>query len=109
MDQASTPDPEIYGFLQEIWRRHLPSTHARLDLLEDAIRTTVEGSLAETQRAEAQSTAHKLSGNLGMFGHIEAGEIASEIEHIFKHPTPDKFPRLVSFMQRLRSLLAPHL
>lgn len=109
MDRTSTPDPEIYGFLREIWQRHLPSTRARLDLLEDAIRTTLDGGLVENVRVEAQSAAHKLSGNLGMFGHIEAGEVASEIEHIFKQPTPEKFPHLVSFMQRLRSLLAPHL
>ncbi|QNI38296.1 Hpt domain-containing protein [Edaphobacter albus] len=109
MDQASTPDPAIHSFLQEIWQRHLPSTRARLDLLEDAIRTMLNGNLAEAMRAEAQSAAHKLSGNLGMFGYIEAGEAASEIEHIFKQPTPEKLPHLVSFMQQLRSLLAPHL
>jgi HPt (histidine-containing phosphotransfer) domain-containing protein len=109
MDQPSTPDPEIYGFLREIWQRHLPSTRARLDLLADAIATATDGPLRETMRAEAQSAAHKLSGNLGMFGHLEAGEAASEIEHIFKQPTPENIPHLLPLMQKLRSLLASHL
>lgn len=109
MDQTSHPDPEIHSFLQELWQRHLPATRARLDLLEDAVRMTLNGSLNESIRAEAQSAAHKLSGNLGMFGHLEAGEAASEIEHIFKQPTSEALSDLARFMQRLRFLLAPNL
>ncbi|HMF53737.1 MAG TPA: Hpt domain-containing protein [Edaphobacter sp.] len=110
MNPTSThSDPEIHALLQELWQRHLPSTRERLEVLENAVRDSAEGKLDETHRAEAQSAAHKLSGNLGMFGHKQAGEIAGEIEHLFKASGPDKVSRLNSLMQELRELLAPHM
>jgi HPt (histidine-containing phosphotransfer) domain-containing protein len=109
MNQTSQPDSELHSLLQDLWRRHLPATRERLDQLEKAIRIAAAGDLAENQRAEAQATAHKLSGNLGMFGYTEAGEAASEIEHLFKGPTPKTIPALRDHMLRLRTLLAGHL
>lgn len=109
MDQASQPDSELHSLLHDLWKRHLPATRERLDQLEKAIRVVTAGDLAENERAEAQSTAHKLSGNLGMFGYTEAGEVASEIEHIFKGPTPKTIPALRDYMMRLRTLLAGQL
>lgn len=109
MNQSSHPDPEIFVLLQELWQRHLPSTRERLDLLENAVRMAFAGQLDESNRIEAQGVAHKLSGNLGMFGYKEAGEVASEIEHLFKTFIPETTSELAENMQHLRQLLAAYL
>lgn len=109
MNQIPHPDPQISELLQELWLRHLPSTRERLDLLDNAAQMAADGCLDRTSQLEAQSIAHKLSGNLGMFGYKEAGEIASDIEHTFKAPTPQAIALLGENMRRLRELLASHL
>jgi len=109
MNQDSNPDTEIRALLQELWQRHLPSTQERLDLVKSAVEAASAGHLEEAVRAEAQAAAHKLAGNLGMFGHKEAGEVASEIEYILKTYTPTSVPSLVTFEQQLHQLLASYL
>jgi HPt (histidine-containing phosphotransfer) domain-containing protein len=109
MNPSSHPDPDLFALLQDLWKKHLPSTRERLDLLNHAVQMAVDGHLDETVRAEAQSVAHKLSGNLGMFGFKEAGEIASEIEYTFKAPTPQDAVVLTEQLRRLRELLASQL
>jgi HPt (histidine-containing phosphotransfer) domain-containing protein len=108
-----SPNPnaevEIKALLAELWQRHLPSTRERLDTLDRIALSVSANQLDEAARAEGQSVAHKLAGNLGMFGHPAAGEIASEIEQIFKAPTPETLIRVASLVQRLRQTLAPHL
>jgi HPt (histidine-containing phosphotransfer) domain-containing protein len=108
--QTSTQSvAEIQQLLDELWQRYLPSTQARLDILDRAVKVCTETGLDEETRAEAQSAAHKLSGNLGMFGHKEAGEVAGSIEHIFMEYSQDKASNLEGLMQRLHSLLQPHM
>jgi hypothetical protein len=41
-----------------------------------------------------------------MFGHHQAGSIASQIEHILKAPTPQTLPLLADLVQDLRGTLA---
>jgi HPt (histidine-containing phosphotransfer) domain-containing protein len=106
---SDTPDAEIQALLQDIWKRHLPQLMERLDLLERAANTAAASTLSEAERVEAQSAAHKLSGNLGMFGHEQAGDTASQIEQILKTPTPEKFAELPSLIETLRKSLAPYL
>jgi HPt (histidine-containing phosphotransfer) domain-containing protein len=109
MTPISQPDPEIFALLEDLWKRHLPATRERLDLLQQAVQMAVAGTLDETKRDEAQTVAHKLSGNLGMFGYKEAGEIAGEIEHRFKTLAPSATNELSTYMQRLREALDGHL
>jgi HPt (histidine-containing phosphotransfer) domain-containing protein len=106
---ANHADAEISALLADLWQRHLPSTHERLNLLDHAALAAAAGRLDEPGRAEAQSVAHKLAGNLGMFGHGQAGSVASEIEHILKEPTPETLSQLAALARRLRHTLEPHL
>ena len=106
---STQPDAEIQALLDDLWKRHLPSLVERISLLESAAAEAASGSLPEPTRAEAQSVAHKLAGNLGMFGHHEAGEIASRIEQILKSPAPDTLAALAPLAAHLRGQLAPHL
>lgn len=105
---TNTPDAEIQTLLEDIWKRHLPQLLERLDLLKRVSETAASSTLPEEQRAEAQSVAHKLAGNLGMFGHNHAGDIAGQIEQIFKKPTPEKFAELRCLVETLRESLRPH-
>ncbi len=109
MNPTTHPETEINELLGELWQRYLPSTQERLEVLAQAVRICGEGNLDEAARAEAQAAAHKLSGNLGMFGHKEAGEVAGSMEHIFIEFSQDKAARLDGLMQRLCALLEPHL
>ncbi|WP_260705356.1 Hpt domain-containing protein [Edaphobacter flagellatus] len=102
-------DTEINALLADLWKRHLPSMHERLKTLDRAALLAAAGRLAENERAEALSTAHKLAGNLGMFGYKLAGSVASEMEHILKEPTPETLGHLAALARRLRHTLAPHL
>ena len=46
------------------------------------------GTLDEPTRVEALGIAHKLAGSLGMYGYQQGTEVASQMEHILKSPTP---------------------
>jgi HPt (histidine-containing phosphotransfer) domain-containing protein len=105
---SNTSDAEIQALLADLWKRHLPQLIERLTLLEQAAHSGI-ASLSEEQRAEAQSTAHKLAGNLGMFGHKQAGDTASQIEQTFKNPTPETLAALPALVAQLREALAQHL
>ena len=100
---------EIETLLADLWQRHLPTLHRRLAILERAATAASTGVLAEAVCAEALSIAHKLSGNLGMFGYQQAGDIASEIEQVFRAPTPKKLIQLTALTQKLRQALAARL
>ncbi|HEY0162336.1 MAG TPA: Hpt domain-containing protein [Edaphobacter sp.] len=101
------PEAEIKMMLRELWLRHLPTTRERLSLLEKAV--AVSGRLDEPLKTEALWAAHKLAGNLGMFGHNEAGEVACEIEAIFKQDEVVVCSHLSELVQRLHRMLEPYL
>lgn len=105
MSQNSNAEAEISALLAELWQRHLPSTRERLDVLERAAHAASVNGLDEPERAEAQAVAHKLSGNLGMFGYPQAGSLAGEIEEILKAPALETLPRLSPLVQKLRETL----
>ena len=109
MNQNPNADGEINALLADLWQRHLPATRERLAVLDRAALSVSTGSLDEPARAEAQSIAHKLSGNLGMFGHQQAGAIASEIEHILKASESENLLQLTPLVEQLRRTLEPHL
>ena len=106
---SNPPDAEIQALLRDLWERHLPSLVERLGVLERTAGEAALGAIPEESRAEAQSVAHKLAGNLGMFGHHQAGEIASRIEQTLKAPTPETLAQLVPAVASLRQCLDGHL
>jgi HPt (histidine-containing phosphotransfer) domain-containing protein len=102
-------DGKIEALLAELWQRHLPTLRERLDLLDRTAAEASSGTLAEASRLEALSVAHKLAGNLGMFGHQQATEIASAMEQVLKTPTPETLAALPGLAIDLRNKLAPAL
>jgi HPt (histidine-containing phosphotransfer) domain-containing protein len=102
-------DEKIEALLADLWQRHLPTLRERLDLLDRAAAEASSGTLEEASRLEAHSVAHKLAGNLGMFGHQQATEIASSMEQILKTPTPETLTNLTSLATELRQNLTASL
>ena len=107
--KTDSPNEKIDALLAELWQRHLPLLRERLDILDRAAAAASAGTLADPSREEALSIAHKLSGNLGMFGYGQAGDIASKMEHILKAPTPRNLTRLSMLARELRATLAAQL
>jgi HPt (histidine-containing phosphotransfer) domain-containing protein len=108
-DKTDTSNEDIRILLADLWQRHLPTLHERLNLLDRTAKEAASGNLPEPIRAEAQSIAHKLAGNLGMFGYSEAGDIASQMEQILKAPTRQTLPELAPLAHSLREELSPNL
>ena len=109
MSAKLNTEAEVRALLTDLWQRHLPSMHERLLVLDQAAHSISEGRLPEAQREEAQSIAHKLAGNLGMFGHQQAGSIASDIEQALKEHTPETLNQVPYLTHHLREVLAPYL
>jgi HPt (histidine-containing phosphotransfer) domain-containing protein len=103
---TNNDDGKIAALLADLWQRHLPALRERLDLLDRIAAEASSGTLAEASRLEAHSMAHKLAGNLGMFGHQHATEIASAMEQILKTPTPETLVTLAGLTSDLRRTLA---
>lgn len=103
MDQKA--EAKVDHLIAELWRKGLPSLRDRLDTLDRAAAEAASGALAEATRAEAQSIAHKLAGNLGMFGYPKGSEVASKMEHTLKAPTPETLATLPGLAKQLRQTL----
>ena len=98
-------EAKVDDLIAGLWKKNLPSLRERLDLLDRAAAEASSGAIAETTRAEAHSIAHKLAGNLGMFGYPQGSEVASKMEHIYKTPTPEGLSTLTALAKQLRKTL----
>lgn len=75
--------------LAAMWVRNKPTIAERVAVLRTACDTISKaGSLAQSQREEAISAAHKLAGVLGMFGFPEGTEAARKIELLLESAPP---------------------
>lgn len=96
--------------LAAIWKKNLPQTRERLALLQRASeQLSTTRTIDADLRAEALSTAHKMSGSLGMFGLHSATEAARAVEHSLDQeglPQPERLQEQVS---ALAAILTPHL
>jgi HPt (histidine-containing phosphotransfer) domain-containing protein len=99
-------EAKVDDLIASLWKKNLPSLRQRLDLIDRTAAEASSGKLTETTRAEAHSIAHKLAGNLGMFGYPRGSEVASKLEHILKAPTPETLTTLPALATQLRQSLA---
>jgi len=99
-------EAKVDDLIASLWKKNLPSLRERLNLLDRAAAEASSGALAEATRAEAQSIAHKLAGNLGMFGYPQGSEVASKMEHTLKAPTPESLATLATLAKQLRKSIS---
>jgi len=100
MDQPTAT--RIEAQLAELWQRNLPTLLERLDLLDHA----ASSPLTPEDQKTARDIAHKLAGNLGMFGRQRASEIARQLELLLTEPYADPL-QLAPLTSELRQVLFP--
>ncbi len=91
--------------LAGLWEKNLPVLRERLALLEAAADAADAGTLTAELQHEAASTAHKLAGSLGMFGHPKGTELARVLEESFEVERVAKKSGLPAQVAALRSEL----
>jgi HPt (histidine-containing phosphotransfer) domain-containing protein len=83
-----------------------PLVEERLATLDKAATAASVGTLAEDLRKEAESSAHKLAGSLGMYGYDEGTRVARELEVLLGKATPDAV-KLNALIAELRATVFP--
>jgi HPt (histidine-containing phosphotransfer) domain-containing protein len=91
------------SLLAALWVRNRPIIDERLATLD---RAAAAGALGEELRKEANSTAHKLAGALGMYGFDEGTRVAREIEVLLGDANPDA-ARLGALIADLHEAIFP--
>jgi HPt (histidine-containing phosphotransfer) domain-containing protein len=94
------------ALLATLWLKNRPIVDERLALLDGAAAAAAAGSLADVQRIEAQSAAHKLAGALGMYGYDEGTRISRQIEVLLDEGAPEP-ARLRALIAELRTAVFP--
>ncbi|NJR61203.1 MAG: response regulator [Cyanobacteria bacterium CRU_2_1] len=70
--------------LRDVWGKYESYNHHRLQVIEQAIAALRENNLTGELRTQAQASAHKLAGTLGVFDLPEGSRLALELEQYFK-------------------------
>ena len=95
------------ALLAALWQRNRPIVEERLAVLDAAAAAAAAGPLPELARREAQGTAHKLAGALGMYGYDEGTRIARQMEQMLDSGAADA-ARLSSLIAELRASILPN-
>jgi HPt (histidine-containing phosphotransfer) domain-containing protein len=94
------------SLLAALWVRNRPVVEQRVAVLDRAALAAANGPLTEELRTEANSSAHKLAGALGMYGYDEGTQIARRLELMLSVTTPDA-ARLNELIVELRASIFP--
>ncbi|MEM1393360.1 MAG: response regulator [Cyanobacteria bacterium P01_H01_bin.150] len=70
--------------LSAAWNNYQNKCHQQLATLEEALQALKNGYLSPDRREEARLIAHKLAGNLGIFGFDECSQLARELEELLE-------------------------
>lgn len=91
--------------LDSLWIRNLPMIKERLLVLDRAAETARSATLTLPLRRDAATTAHKLAGSVGMFGHTEGTLIARQLEILLDAPAEPDSEQLSTLAAELRRAL----
>lgn len=94
------------ALLAKLWVRIQPIVDERLGILDRASLAVAQGTLTDDLRKEAQSSAHKLAGSLGMYGFDEGTRVARELEAMLDAGVPER-SRLSALVAELRAAVVP--
>lgn len=90
--------------LSAAWQKYQHKSNEQLLILESAVRALRKSSLSNSDRADAIFAAHKLAGNLGLFGFDRASELAREVEQLLQSEVSPT--QLANILLALRQELA---
>jgi HPt (histidine-containing phosphotransfer) domain-containing protein len=93
--------------LDQLWRKHFPEMHERVEILRQASDVLQRGPLTDEAREAARLAAHKLAGALGTFGRGEGTDLARTIEGWFSEPNelPMLRARIKAAVETLQTLV----
>lgn len=94
------------ALLAKLWVKIQPIVEERLSVLDRASSAASQGSLRDELRKEAQSSAHKLAGSLGMYGFDEGTRVSRELENVLDSAAPEP-ARLSALVAELRAAVVP--
>jgi HPt (histidine-containing phosphotransfer) domain-containing protein len=98
---------ETAALIAELWQRHLPSLHERLDTLDRIAASSAAGSMSDQEREEGIAISHKLAGSLGMYGYQRGTEIASQLEQLLRSNPPPQPDQVTPLTTGLRESIFP--
>ncbi|MDJ0594725.1 MAG: response regulator [Pleurocapsa sp. MO_226.B13] len=109
VNDSSSVEQEFDRKLEQMWLKYQDKMLERLKVLQNAVATLQKNQLSSELQYDAERSAHKLAGVLGMFSRNAGTDIAREIETLLQDN-----PRLniqqqeqfVSLVSDLESLLA---
>jgi HPt (histidine-containing phosphotransfer) domain-containing protein len=102
----SEAEDKTTALLQKLWVKIQPVVEERIAVLDRASEAAAAGSLNDGLRKDAQSSAHKLAGALGMYGFDEGTRIARELEGLLDGGAPDA-KQLSELVAELRVAIVP--
>jgi HPt (histidine-containing phosphotransfer) domain-containing protein len=102
----SEAEDKTASLLAALWLRVRPIVEERLVMLDGAATAAAQGLLTELQRRDAQGSAHKLAGSLGMYGYDEGTRIARQLEILLEDSAPEA-GRLNGLIVELRAAIFP--
>lgn len=94
--------------LNKAWEKYRDKSKKQLAILEKTLQIWKAGKLDANQLQAAQLNAHKLAGNLGVFGFEEESRLASELEQLLEtnfQKTTEKFLKFQKIFDKLHSQL----
>ena len=98
---------ETAALIADLWQRHLPALHERLDTLDRIAASSAAGSMSDQEREEGIAISHKLAGSLGMYGYKRGTEIASELEQLLRSNPPSEPDQVTPLTTGLRESIFP--
>jgi DNA-binding response OmpR family regulator/HPt (histidine-containing phosphotransfer) domain-containing protein len=98
-----TAEADLPQLLDEMWRTHRGTNLARIDVIERAALSALEGDLDIATRESAAADAHKLTGVLGTLGWPKGSVLALEAESALRDSAPVDARRLAEIAVALRS------
>ena len=90
--------------LSKAWEKYRQKSNQQLATLEEALRAWKTGNLSSSQREQARLNAHKLAGNLGIFGFDEGSGLANELEQLLERNVQEETGQLLQFQTILNAL-----
>ncbi|NEP00928.1 MAG: response regulator [Symploca sp. SIO2E9] len=88
-----------------VWERVKEKFSNRVAVLERATTAMLKDTLGDELRKQAEQSAHKLAGSLGMFDFDEGSRLAKEMECLFQAPdalNPEQMEQLSQLVVALR-------
>lgn len=102
----ASPQTRTASLIAALWQRNRPQVLERLAILEAAAVAAQAGTFSVEQKVEAEATAHKLAGSLGMYNFPLGTEAARSFELELNAPEPDP-AKLMELAATLRAALFP--